>query len=989
MPLRLDVKKIMSATSERVKCLDVHPQEPWIVCALYTGHIQIWNYTNSTVVKSFEVTELPIRCVKFVARKQWIVCGADDTQIRVYNYNTTERVKMFEAHTDYLRSLAVHPTLPYLLSSSDDMTIKMWNWDQNWVCVQTFEGHNHYVMQVEFNPKDTNTFASASLDRTIKVWGINSATPHFSLEGHERGVNCISYFAGGDKPFILTGADDSTIKVWDYQTKACVATLEGHTNNVSSVLYHPVFPIIISGSEDGTVRIWHSSTYRLENTLNYGMERAWSLACVPNANKLAIGYDEGTIMVKLGQDEPVISMDNTGKIVFAKNHEFNTAHVKQSLSGDAELVDGERLLLATKDAGACEIYPQSLEHSPNGRFLSVCGDGEFIIYTALALKNKSYGQALEFVWAQDSGSYAVRESSSRIKIFKDFKEHKAFRPQFAAEGIFGGALLAIRSNEFVDFYDWDELRLIRRIAVCPKRIMWSGSGDLVVIACESSFYTLRYRSDLVQKYFEQAVPISDQGIEDAFDVEVEEISEKIRTGKFIGDCFLYNNSAGRLNYMVGGQVMILSHLDRPMYLIGYLQKENRVYLCDKQQQIISYQLLLSILVYQAAVVRGDLESAQKIFLTIPKEHHNKLAHFLEGQDLKELALKVTTDLDHQFELACQLQRLDIARSVLEASTGESSTDLEHKWRQVGDLALAKFDLQVAEDCFKKCDDLSALLLVYSAQGNAAGMCWLAKKAAFSGRFNIAFTCSLLTNQIDQCVQILIDSNRIPEAAFFARTYKPSLIPTVVDQWRENLRTVNERAALSLADSNDYPDSFTDLSVALQVESILESKKQARTLNRAYMFSNALLDDATKAVLAALQPAIAYADCKGETSRNLVEEAKSGIFVDEIEVFEDALECALTEAAIVNVPASVPLQAEKTFSTPVKAALEQSTFSPLQPPVPKNTPFPVKTATSFTLVASAKNSIIEEDDLDLDEVDAIVAGTDINQFNDAELDLDDI
>ena len=89
--------------------------------------------------------------------------------IRVYNYNTMDKIKVFEAHTDYIRCVAVHPTLPYVLSSSDDMLIKLWDWDKGWVCTQIFEGHSHYVMQVTFNPKDTNTFASASLDRTIKV----------------------------------------------------------------------------------------------------------------------------------------------------------------------------------------------------------------------------------------------------------------------------------------------------------------------------------------------------------------------------------------------------------------------------------------------------------------------------------------------------------------------------------------------------------------------------------------------------------------------------------------------------------------------------------------------------------------------------------------------------------------------------------------------------------------------------------------------------
>ena len=64
---------------------------------------------------------------------------------------------------------------------------------------------------------------------------------------------------------------------------------------------------------------------------------------------------------------------------------------------------------------------QSLKHNPNGRFVVVCGDGEYIIYTALAWRNRSFGSALEFVWSAD-GEYAVRESTSKIKIFsKNFQ----------------------------------------------------------------------------------------------------------------------------------------------------------------------------------------------------------------------------------------------------------------------------------------------------------------------------------------------------------------------------------------------------------------------------------------------------------------------------------------------------------------------------------------------------------------------------------------
>jgi coatomer subunit beta' len=66
----------------------------------------------------------------------------------------------------------------------------------------------------------------------------------------------------------------------------------GHAHNVSAVCFHPELPVIITGSEDGTLRIWHSTTYRLENTLNYGLERVWAIGVIKGSNAVSIGYDE-------------------------------------------------------------------------------------------------------------------------------------------------------------------------------------------------------------------------------------------------------------------------------------------------------------------------------------------------------------------------------------------------------------------------------------------------------------------------------------------------------------------------------------------------------------------------------------------------------------------------------------------------------------------------------------------------------------------------
>lgn len=41
-----------------------------------------------------------------------------------------------------------------------------------------------------------------------------------------------------------------------------------------------------------------------------------------------------------------------------------------------------------------------------------------------------------------------------------------------------------------------------------------------------------------------------------------EISEVVKTGAWVGDCFIYTSSLNRLNYYVGGEIITIAHLDR-------------------------------------------------------------------------------------------------------------------------------------------------------------------------------------------------------------------------------------------------------------------------------------------------------------------------------------------------------------------------------------------------------------------------------------------
>ncbi|KAJ3161160.1 Coatomer subunit beta' [Geranomyces michiganensis] len=819
MPLRLDIKRKLSNRSDRVKAVDFHPTEPWLLAALYNGTVYIWNHETQNVVKTFEVTDLPVRAAKFVARKSWLITGSDDMQVKVFNYNTHEKLVAFEAHQDYIRNIAVHPTQPYILTCSDDMMIKLWDWEKGWKNINVFEGHTHYIMQVTFNPKDGNTFASACLDRTVKVWSLGSSTPNYTLEGHEKGVNSVDYYHGGDKPYLITGADDKTIKVWDYQNKTCVQTLEGHTHNVTAAAFHPELPIIISASEDGTVRLWHANTYRLENTLNYGMERAWTLAYLKGSNDVAFGYDEGTVAVKLGREEPAISMDSGGKIIWARHNEIQTANVKANI--DENVKDGERMTLSTKELGSCEVYPQTLQHSPNGRFVVVCGDGEYIIYTALAWRNKSFGSALEFVWALDSNEYAIRESSSKVKLFKNFKEKTdvIIRPSYSAEGIFGGALLGIRSSNFLNFYDWDTGVCVRRVDVVARNVYWSES-DLVAIVCDDITYVLRFNRVSYQQYVDRhgVSSITEEGIEEAVEF-VTEINECIKTGCWVGDSFIYTNAGNRLNYLVGGQTSTLSHFDTNLYLLGYIPRDNRVYLADKDLSVLSYALPLSLIQYQTAVLRGDLVLADSLLPSVPADQRNRVARFLEGQNLKEQALAVSADPEHRFDLAIQLQRMDLAYEIAQ------TLEQEEKWKVVGDKALELWQFDLADECLRNAKDLEGLLLLYQAGGNREGLATLAEMAVEKGKNNIAFLCHLLRGEVEKCTELLVSTDRIPEAALLARTYMPSQVPALVDLWRADLvKKGKPKVAESIAAPEGNEEAFPDMEYGLFAEEAFKRQR---------------------------------------------------------------------------------------------------------------------------------------------------------------------
>ena len=356
----------------------------------------------------------------------------------------------------------------------------------------------------------------------------------------------------------------------------------------------------------------------------------------------------------------------------------------------------------------------------------------------------------------------------------------------------------------------------------------------------------------------------------------------MRTGVWVGDCFIYNNADWRLNYCVGGEVTTIFHLDRPMYLLGYLAAQNRVYLIDKEFGVVSYTLLLSLIEYKTLVLRGEMEAAEELLPSIPRDQHNSVARFLESRGLVADALRIATDPDYKFELAVQLGELGVAREIVET---ENMAAGENKWKQLGELAMSGGDIELASACLAKSGDLSGQLLLCSATASPARLEELAVTARKKGKNNVAFVCFFLLNKIDDCIELLCETGRVPEAAFMARTYAPSKVSDVVALWKADLAKVNKKAAEALADPLEFKNLFPDFDLALRAEQAVRAKASVPR-----------------------EPASSFPQSKNIGGKDLIEEIKGlTITHGDIDLGASSKASPAPEALVENRPESTPDQ----------------------------------------------------------------------------------
>jgi len=202
----------------------------------------VWDVESGTMKQQFEFHTAPILDVNWMDNETFATCSSDTT-VQVCRVGSKLPIRTFKGHQNEVNAIQWAPyasSKRVLASCSDDHTAKIWSLDQD-SCVHTLSEHSKEIFQLKWCPKPDaivkteaskgqifGFLATASFDKTIKVWNVATGTCHFTLERHKCPVYTLAFHPSGE--YLASGSFDRCLNIWSMENGILVKKYQGDTD---------------------------------------------------------------------------------------------------------------------------------------------------------------------------------------------------------------------------------------------------------------------------------------------------------------------------------------------------------------------------------------------------------------------------------------------------------------------------------------------------------------------------------------------------------------------------------------------------------------------------------------------------------------------------------------------------------------------------------------------------------------------------------------
>ncbi|AFY54998.1 WD40 repeat-containing protein [Rivularia sp. PCC 7116] len=222
-------------------------------------------------------------------------------------YNVRE-LRSFQGHNSAILAVSFNPDGKIIASASFDKTIKLWQ-VSNGKLLRTLKGHRERLWSLRFSP-DGKTLASSSFDSTVKLWNVADGTLKKTIFGHKKTpVRSVDFSPDGK---ILASSDSrGWIKLWNPEDGTLIKSIPAHRTKkgrsrwVTAIKFNHDGKIIASTSNDKTVKLWKVENGSLLKSLTGHRGTVRSVDFHPENLILASAGEDGTIKlwdIKTGEE---------------------------------------------------------------------------------------------------------------------------------------------------------------------------------------------------------------------------------------------------------------------------------------------------------------------------------------------------------------------------------------------------------------------------------------------------------------------------------------------------------------------------------------------------------------------------------------------------------------------------------------------------------------------------------------------------------------